>query len=145
MSAVLFRREKIIAVKEDSPSQLIVEGYLKDDFHHITCVLAVDYPSFEIKDVKVGFLAAPMPACQEAAKVINNLKGLKIQPGFLTKIRKAVGGTQGCIHLAELLYDMGQVVFQSSRKIINRTISDEEIEEMSREFMQGKCIAFKED
>lgn len=45
--------------------------------------------------------------------------------------------------LIELLYDMGQVIFQSSRKIINRTISGREIEEKSREFMKGKCIAFK--
>lgn len=142
---MIFKREKIITVKEENLHTLLIEGYIKDDFHHITCALVVDYPSFEIKDVKVGFLAAPMQACQEAAKLKDNLRGLKIKPGFLAKIRKSVGGSQGCIHLSELLYDMGQVAFQSTRKIINRTISDEEINEKSREFMQGKCIAFKED
>jgi hypothetical protein len=40
---------------------------------------------------------------------------------------------------------MGQVAFQSSRKIINQTISDAEIEEKSREFMKGRCVAFKEN
>lgn len=140
---MLYKREKIITVKEENPHILLIEGYIKDDFHHITCALVVDYPSFEIRDVKVGFLAAPMQACQEAAELKNNLRGLKIKPGFLTKIRKSVGGSQGCIHLAELLYDMGQVAFQSSRKIINRTISNEEIERESREFMKGKCVAYK--
>ncbi|MDD2752384.1 MAG: DUF2889 domain-containing protein [Candidatus Omnitrophica bacterium] len=144
MSAALFKREKIITVKENSPNQLIVEGYLKDDFHHISCILYLGYPSFEIKAVEVDFLAVPMQACREAAKIKDSLLGLKIKPGFLTRIRKSVGGAQGCIHLAELLYDMGQVAFQSSRKIINRTISDAEIEEKSREFMQGRCVAFKE-
>ncbi len=144
MSNALFRREKIITVKEDSPNQLIVEGYLKDDFHHITCVLHLEYPSFEIKAVEVGFLAVPMQVCKEAARIKDSLLGLKIKPGFLSKIRRSVGGAQGCIHLAELLYDMGQVAFQSSRKIINRTVSDAEIEEKSREFMQGRCVAYKE-
>ncbi len=141
---MVFKREKIITVKEENPHALIIEGYIKDDFHHITCVLVVNYPSFEIMDAKIGFLTAPMQTCQEAAKAINNLKGLKIKPGFLVKIRKAVGGSQGCIHLSELLYDMGQAAFQSNRKIRHRTISDKEINEKSREFMRGKCIAFKE-
>ncbi|OQB10571.1 MAG: hypothetical protein BWY16_00782 [Candidatus Omnitrophica bacterium ADurb.Bin205] len=140
---MIFKREKIITVKEENLHLLLIEGYIKDDFHHITCALVVGYPSFEIKDVKVGLLSAPMQACQEATKLKDNLRGLKIKPGFLAKIRKAVGGPQGCIHLAELLYDMGQVAFQSSRKILNRTISNEEIEEKSQEFMKGKCIAFK--
>ncbi len=140
---MIFRREKIITVTEEKPGILFIEGYIKDDFHHISCALVVNYPSFEIMEASVEFLVAPMQICHEAAKVRNNLKGLKIKPGFLAKIRKSVGGAQGCIHLAELLYDMGQAAFQSSRKIINRTISNEEIEEKSREFMKGKCVAFQ--
>ena len=61
---------------------MLIEGYIKDDFHHVTCALVVDYPSFEVMDVKVEFLAAPMQICQEAAKLKDNLRGLKIKPGF---------------------------------------------------------------
>ena len=141
---MLYKREKVITVKEDNPDKLIVEGYLKDDYHHIICNLIVDFPSFEIKNAEIKFLSVPMQICNEAAKCEGNLKGLQVKPGFLSKIRRAVGGSNGCIHLMELVYDMGQVAFQSSRKIINRTISNQEIEEKSREFMKGKCVAFKE-
>jgi len=55
----------------------------------------------------------PFTMCPGITPNFQRLKGLKIGPGFRHAAKKAVGGTEGCTHLVELLSPMATTAFQT--------------------------------
>ena len=56
---------------------------------------------------------APYAICPSAAPNFARLEGLTIGPGFLKAANQAVGGTQGCTHLRELLQQLATTAYQT--------------------------------
>ena len=50
---------------------------------------------------------------QAATVNFSRLKGLRISAGFLSQVRKLLGGTEGCTHLVELMGPIATTAFQS--------------------------------
>jgi hypothetical protein len=64
--------------------------------------------------------ASPYQLCPEVTGNYQRLVGLSIGPGFTQKVRKLLGGTQGCTHLVELLGPLATTAFQTVFPYRNR-------------------------
>ena len=80
--------------------------------HGMAIRLTVD-DKMKITDVAVGMPAAPFPECQGAKPPMTRLIGATLGPGWRLAIEHALGGTQGCAHLRELLFNMATVAYQT--------------------------------
>ncbi len=66
-----------------------------------------------IHDIEAVTDAAPYTICPSITPHFQRLKGLSIRPGFTTKVRELLGGTEGCTHLVELLGPVATTAFQT--------------------------------
>jgi len=56
---------------------------------------------------------APYAICPDITPNFNALAGLRIGPGWMSEVRKRVGGVLGCTHLVELLGPMATTAYQT--------------------------------
>ncbi len=68
---------------------------------------------FVIQDIEAASDATPFEICAEAAPNFAMVKGLTVGPGWKARLRKRLGGAEGCTHLLELLGRMGTVCYQT--------------------------------
>ena len=80
--------------------------------HGMAIRLTVD-DAMKITGVEVGMPAAPFPECQQAKPPMSRLIGCTLGRGWRKAIEHALGGTQGCAHLRELLFNMATVAYQT--------------------------------
>ena len=80
--------------------------------HGMAIRLTVD-DAMRITAVEVGMPAAPFPECQRAKPPMSRLIGCTLGRGWRKAIEHALGGTQGCAHLRELLFNMATVAYQT--------------------------------
>ena len=67
-----------------------------------------------IREVAAEMTAVPSPdSCHEIKTAYEKLVGLKIGPGFRTKVIEHVGGVNGCTHITDLIWSITTVAFQS--------------------------------
>ena len=108
---------------------ILVEGILKDDrlkshyllsgekrppdtVHHMIVRILVDTRSLTITAVETEMPDTPHDTCIETRDSLNALVGLTIAPGFTSRVKKAVGGVKGCVHLTALLLTMAPAAVQ---------------------------------
>jgi hypothetical protein len=80
--------------------------------HNMAIRLTVD-DAMKITDVAVRMPAAPFPECQQAKPPMSRLIGCTLGRGWRKAIEHALGGTQGCAHLRELLFNMATAAYQT--------------------------------
>lgn len=80
--------------------------------HEMWVRLTVD-DRMVIHDIEAVTDKSPFPICPAVAPNFVRLKGLRISPGFLSEVRKLLGGTQGCTHLVELMGPLATTAFQT--------------------------------
>lgn len=83
-----------------------------EPMHNMVIRLTVD-DAMKISDVAVRMAAAPFPECQQAKPPMARLIGCTLGRGWRKAIEHALGGTQGCAHLRELLFNMATVGYQT--------------------------------
>lgn len=66
-----------------------------------------------IHEAEAATDASPFPLCPMVAPDFARLKGLRISKGFLSEVRKRLGGTKGCAHLVELMGPLATTAFQT--------------------------------
>ena len=138
-----FNRQKIISVKEIGSNKILAKGVLKDEFHHMKCILTIALPFLEIADAKVEIIKLPMEICKVPLSKVPSLKGMKIQRGFRRNIKKAIGGNLGCIHLLDLIFEIAQGVIQLLGKDKRTRSNSLALEKDLFEVMVGKCIGLE--
>ena len=69
--------------------------------------------AMKITDIAVRMPAAPFPECQHAKPPMTRLIGATLGRGWRKAIEEALGGTQGCAHLRELLFNMATAAYQT--------------------------------
>ena len=67
----------------------------------------------EVVDVEAVIDASPYNYCKCVTPVTKNLIGLKIEPGWTQKSKKAMGANRGCTHLTELLGPIATTAIQT--------------------------------
>jgi hypothetical protein len=83
-----------------------------EPIHEMWIRLTVD-DHLVIQEVEAVTDHSPYPICPAITPNFQRLKGLSIRPGFLSKARQLLGGTEGCTHLVELLGPVATTAFQT--------------------------------
>src|SRR5688500_9798859 len=80
--------------------------------HGMAIRVTVD-DAMKITDIAVGMAATPFPECEQAKPPMSRLIGCTLGGGWRKAIEQALGGTQGCTHLRELLFNMATAAYQT--------------------------------
>ena len=90
-----------------------------DPLHGMVIRVTVD-DTLVIHAIEAAIDKAPYGLCNTAAPAFDQLKGLKIGPGFTRKVKERLGGVHGCTHLVELIGSMATTAFQTIYPILAR-------------------------
>ncbi len=116
-------------------------------FHHMQIQLLVKCAELKIVDIKAKIPGAPHDdVCREVENSLENIKGTVIAPGFTSKVKRAAGGTKGCVHLTTLLLSMAPAVLQAYWIFNARNIerNDNSEVDISR-YLINTCWAWRKD
>lgn len=80
--------------------------------HHMQVVVTVD-DTLRIVAIDSTMPAAPMGECQQARAPLQRLVGQRLGRGWRKALTEAMGGTTGCTHLRELLFNLATGAFQA--------------------------------
>jgi len=80
--------------------------------HGMAIRVTVD-DAMKINEIAVRMPAAPFPECQQAKPPMSRLIGATLGRGWRKAIEETLGGTQGCAHLRELLFNMATAAYQT--------------------------------
>jgi hypothetical protein len=112
--------------------------------HGMVIRLTVD-DHMKIADIAVGMPATPFPECQQAKPPMARFIGRTLGREWRKTIEELLGGTQGCAHLRELLFNMATVGFQTIPLYLGhlRQLAGQPEPQLKRPppFV-GKCIAW---
>lgn len=101
-----------------------------------------------IRDIEAVTDYSPFPLCPNAAPNFARLKGLKMSAGFLSQVRKLLGGTEGCTHLVELMGPIATTAFQSIfpyRERLREAAGKAPSEPRHKPHLLDTCLAFASD
>lgn len=117
-----------ISTYEYDDRNIVVQGILKDDLlipiyvseekrpphspHHMIIQIRIECSSLTIKEINVEMPALPYDWCQETSDSLDPLKGLKIEPGFTSKVKRILREGKRCLHLTTLLLAIVPTVMQ---------------------------------
>lgn len=103
------------------------------------------------KDLTIRAVAAamdftPFNMCPSITPNFQRLVGLNLGKGFSGVVREALGGTQGCVHLVDLLRPMATTAYQLLSPAGYKALKDAESRgELARPFFIDQCHAWKSD
>lgn len=154
-----------ISTFDGGPNHIVVEGCLRDKrriptYHNISgkirspgtvhdmiIRMRIDCAALSIEDVQVEMPRTPHDdGCEQTAESLQKLKGLRLVPGFTSKVKSLLGGKRGCLHLTTLVLAMAPAILQGfwtfrSRDPESRKISSELIEK----YLVDTCWVWRED
>ncbi|WP_332673771.1 DUF2889 domain-containing protein [Aromatoleum sp.] len=107
--------------------------------HHMGIGFVID-DDFTIRDVRATMQVAPWPVCPETVEVYRRLIGLQIGPGFGRQVRERVGSEQGCVHLTDLITQVGNAYIQASWP--DRLARQQAIDPDPRRWPDARALAF---
>ncbi len=109
----IFKREIYMKSFWTKKETIIVEGKIADSYHEMSAKVEFSFPKLEILDIECSFIRYPHEECLDAMKYIHEIKGLRVGKNFYRDLTERIGGPKGCIHLNNLLYEMGMSAVQA--------------------------------
>ncbi|WP_020593192.1 DUF2889 domain-containing protein [Kiloniella laminariae] len=94
------------------PNKFRVEIKAGEALHDMSIRLTVGL-DFVVKDIEAIIDESPYAICPAITPNFRKIIGLTVGPGWRAAVRRAVGGTEGCTHLVEMLGAMATVTFQT--------------------------------
>ena len=135
----LHARNFEIFTYEYDEKNMVAEGTFKEDIlvpiyvsgrkrwprtvHHMGIQLRIECSSLTITEIKVQMPGIPYDECLETADSLDAIKGLKIAPGFTSKVKNILGESNRCLHLTTLLFAMAPAVMQGYKVFIGKNSS----------------------
>ncbi len=101
-----------------------------------------------IREIASASDDAPFGECQQGTDPMQQMVGATMGPGWRQAIEKALGGTRGCTHLRELLFNMATAAYQTVpvyRAHMRRQAGLSDMEGDTPPYHLGKCIAWHFD
>lgn len=89
----------------------------------------------------------PYDICPLAALNFKRLKGIRIGPGYMRKIKERYGRAQGCTHILELMYPLGTTAFQTVYPYLEYQKQQQGVPEgetMRTDTLLNSCYAFSQ-
>ena len=96
--------------KHKTPDRGVLEA--GTPLHGMAIRVTVD-DDMKITDIAVRMPAHPFPECQAAKPPMARMIGATLGRGWRKAIEDALGKTQGCAHLRELLFNMATAAYQT--------------------------------
>lgn len=112
----LYTRFKGQGLYRTDGGEYILLGHLTDSFHEVAVRLILNRELTEIQQASVEMLRVPDAVCREAAGLMENLRGEKIQALTKKSVAHLLGGKQGCVHVIDTVYDLIKTVFLYKRE-----------------------------
>jgi len=103
-----------------------VWGQWKDDIHDIRSRLVFDFHSYKVLEADAQAVSIPFDICQQGIDNIKYIVGEFAGPGFNKKVRQYLMGSNGCIHLAELVGNSLKSVLQAASRETPEWVDEEE-------------------
>lgn len=152
-----------ISTYESGSENIIVEGILKEDrlipvyhhsgekhpphtVHHMVIQMQIELLSLTIKEIKVKMPQTPHGDCIQTSNSLQKLIGMRIAPGFISKVKKTLGGINGCLHLTTLLLALAPAIIQGYWVYRNKEEGNNEISpEMVNDYLIDTCWVWRKD
>lgn len=112
-----------------------------DPVHAINARISIDQ-DMKVLAIETDLEAMPFSYCQLSAVNTEKLVGKQLNKGWRHSVREALGSTNGCTHLAELLPLAATVAFQTkaiSTSDTNRAAGRQDALETKPPFFVGAC------
>ncbi|MFN3570575.1 MAG: DUF2889 domain-containing protein [Polaromonas sp.] len=98
-----------------------------------------------IREISTAMDHTPFGECQGGVDPMQQMVGVTMGPGWRQAIEKALGGTRGCTHLRELLFNMATAAYQTVpvyRERLRRQSGEPEAANAAPPYHLGKCLAW---
>ena len=79
-----------------------------------------------IREVETVTDYGPFPICPDVTPNFKRLEGVRIGPGWNSKVRELVGGVEGCTHIVEMLAQVATTGYQT---LVRKRMRDRERKE----------------
>ncbi|MFC1813477.1 DUF2889 domain-containing protein [Thermodesulfobacteriota bacterium] len=151
-----------ISTYEFDEENIVVEGILKDDLlipiyvsekgrqphspHHMIIQIRIECSSLTIQEVNVKMPTIPYDWCKETSGSLDPIKGLKIEPGFTSKVKKILRESKRCLHLTTLLLAIVPTVMQGVWTYNARKPSADDVPSgMIENYLVDTCWVWRKD
>ncbi len=163
MGEKIHTRHMEIATYDGGDNHIIVEGRLRDDrlvstyhitgrkrppqnVHHMIIQMCIDCATLSIRDINVDMPGVPHDECDQTAESLRKLMGMRIVPGFTSKVKGLLGGTQGCLHLTTLMLAMAPAILQGFWAFRSRTPDIQSISSgLVENYLLDTCWVWRKD
>lgn len=128
---------------------LVILSNLTDFAHIFEVIIKIDMESKKIIDTKATYYKTPYEVCKKTVGLIDKINGIEIRRGVIKDIANKLAGTQGCIHLFELVENaiklastiiIGKKANYFSKEF--RNLPDEEKIKISKRYLKNTCYAY---
>jgi Protein of unknown function (DUF2889) len=112
--------------------------------HGLAIRVTVD-DSMTIREIASSMDHTPFTECQQGRDPMQSMVGATMGPGWRVSIERALGGTRGCTHLRELLFNMATAAFQTIpgyRDRLRRQMDPTVTPSTEPPYFVDKCIAW---
>ena len=118
-----------------------------EPIHHMKVRITIN-DALEITAAEAETVAGPYQICPSATLVFGRLVGLTIGPGWRQRVRKTIGGVEGCTHITELMGPVATVAYQTlygerAREEREKGISQDREDDLNN--LANSCIGHADD
>ena len=145
-----FCRTKFVGYEKEG-DVLRVYGTLDDNMYSMQVDLDIKLPELVIDYITGKMRRVTTPFCHEAQDFLQQAVGLKIEPGFQSKVKRLIG-RPGCRHYGNLVNECLESIIPSLISIKYKELHDsnskitvlDAIEELINDYPQVKefCVGF---
>lgn len=115
---ILFNRYKTIGLYKIDNCAYHVYGSFSDSYHELGLDMTISAGDFRIKNVDCRLLRAPDAVCFESPGLTAGLENFSVRPRPSKKdIAAVVGGSQGCAHVVDLVFDAVDTIDYVSERL----------------------------
>ena len=148
-----YARNKHISTIDFEDNSILSRSTVEDTFFAAAVEMVIKIPDMEITSVKGMIERAFGEECQKVMPSLQKVKGLRIGPGIIKAIEEAVGGSEGCPRMADLVWECcNGVILRFTADSVGEIVGkkgQEQIEahkELARRNPRliSSCIAFAE-
>lgn len=150
---LISKRDIGIEVFELIDGNMMLEATFLDTYHLMRLNIQIEPDTRTIIAAKSEFANYPHSLCTKVADKAKTLVGLKITRGITKEVIKRVGGSEGCVHLRELVLDSINFAatvmlgYNAGFGLMSRdfNIQDENVKfELSKQLLKDTCYVYKE-
>lgn len=145
LRATAYPRTRTTEITRVTERVVGVSNVIVDAFHHLEVYLELDVADpfhIVICHAEGRMKRVPYSICYQPLSRMAQLVGMQVERGLYQRVKEAVGGPQGCVHLVDLTMDGIRLAMQAIAVVWTEGLPEEEAAERQRLLLGGVCIAY---